>query len=159
MFKRKKFDNAFLKISKEHQIVQRYTDLFGKLVQSGPRAGNFAALSDVVKTLKQDLSDHFQLEEQVLFPAALLALPSVDMADQILLLTREHGAFERDTATLIQIVTCHPQDNPDIPQETLDFLKTYTDNLKKHAQMEMSDLFPKMDADKRCREVIREFIG
>ncbi len=158
MFKRKKFTDAFLQLSKEHIIYQQYINQLNDLIQEGTDVGNFNLLKKIVLNIKNDLLDHFQLEEQVLFPAALLSLPSVAMADQILYLTREHGAFERDTETLIQIVKCQPGDNPDIPQLLIDFLKTYTDNLDKHARTEMEDLFPKLDEDKRCIEIIRDFV-
>lgn len=158
MFKRKKFTDAFLQVSKEHIIYQQYINQLKDLIHEGTDAGNFDLLKKIVLNIKNDLLDHFQLEEQVLFPAALLSLPSVEMADQILLLTREHGAFERDTETLIQIVNCQPADNQDIPQQLIDFLKTYTDNLDQHARTEMDELFPKLDADKKCIEVIRDFV-
>ena len=158
MFKRKQFTNAFLQISKEHKIVKEFITDFKSLIDAGPQAGNLQTLKDKTKILKEDLFEHFQLEEQVLFPAALLAMPSVELADRILLLTREHGAFERDVMTLKQIVACHPEKDPNIPQNTLDFLVTFVENLESHTRIEMDELFPRMDQNKKCTEVIRDFV-
>ena len=146
MFKRKKFTNAFLQASKEHQIYMNLIGELKTLIDGGahPQLGNMHILKDKLKSFKDDLCEHFQLEEQVLFPAGLLGISDLETADQILQLTGEHGAFERDLLTLNQIVECHPDNDPNIPGHTLDVLSNFVENLEAHAKGEMEELFPRI---------------
>ena len=101
MFKKTQVNEKYLNASKEHTQVFDYLDTFKFYLKRG---NTDFTVKDVKKTLtrfEKDIKDHFRLEEEVLFPAALVCMPSLEVIDQILALQKEHGYFEKDLETLI----------------------------------------------------------
>lgn len=147
------YNEAFLKVSKEHTIVKKYIDNLKSVLESD----NCVQLQEAVKNMKADLIDHFNLEERIIFPTALICLPSLEMADRIIRLSREHGAFESDVPTMLQFVECHDPDQP-IGQELKTFILHFIERIERHARIEMEDLFPKMDRNKRCLKIIQDLL-
>ncbi|HDQ45695.1 MAG TPA: hemerythrin domain-containing protein [bacterium] len=148
-----KYSEAFLKASKEHVIVNQYVSKLKAVLESE----DGIRLRQAVATLEADLTDHFNLEERILFPTALLCLPSLEMADRILGLTREHGVFESDVQAILHVVRS-PETDRAIPPELKTRVQDFIDRLDAHARIEMDDLFPKMDRDKRSLAVIRDLL-
>jgi iron-sulfur cluster repair protein YtfE (RIC family) len=147
------YNEAFLKVSKEHTIVKKYIWDLKSVLESD----NCVQLQEAIQNIKADLLDHFNLEERIIFPAALICLPSLEMADRIIRLSREHGVFESDVPTIIQFVECHDPNQP-ISQELGMFIQNFIERLETHARIEMDELFPKMDQDKRCLKVIQDLL-
>jgi len=153
MFKRK-VDEKFLKISQEHTLILDYIVRFEDVLDKDASTGAVADLTTILPSFEKDIEEHFLLEEQVLFPAALTCLKDLDVIDKVLLLQKEHGYFERDLEFICRLVENHPDDVKKIPAECHQRLQAYTEALKEHARVEMEDVFAAMDKSRRCQKLI-----
>lgn len=149
-----KFDQAFLKVSKEHTIMQDYGAEIARVIAED----DCAELQRITKNIRSDFEDHFQLEEKIIFPAALLCLSSLEISDLIISLTKEHGLFECDIQTIVQFVDCEAKNNT-ISSELKTYLEDFVSRLEAHGKREMEDLFPRLDNDKRARQIIQDLLS
>lgn len=147
------FDQAFLRVSKEHAIMQEYVSDLRQVVESN----DCRKLQKITENIRADFEDHFQIEEKIIFPAALLCLTTLETADLIITLSKEHGLFECDVQTIIQFVDCESKNNS-ISTELKVFLEGFINRLEKHAKREMDELFPKLDTDKRAQKIIQDLL-
>lgn len=154
MFKKTKVNEKYLRASKEHTLIFYYMDTFKSYLKQG---NTDFTVKDVKKTLthfEKDIKDHFKLEEEVLFPAALVCMPSLDMIDQVLALQKEHGYFEKDLETLI-ITAGKYQKRSTLVHAISALLKTFTAAMEAHAKIEIEQIFNKMDNTTRCKKLIK----
>ena len=157
MFRNKKVDATFLNISKEHTLIQKYLIEFEAILNQGFLSHSFLELKKSIKTFKGDFLDHFQLEETFLFPTALLCIPSVENIDLILCLQKEHGCFEKEIEFILEQVRIQPEKDLQIHEILFKQLSDFTARMSAHAETEMSQLFPQLDADSRAQEIIHGF--
>jgi len=155
---KKKVDEQFLRLSMEHTLILDYINTFEKILHESSTPFSFPELLNTLKKFKKDLQDHLNLEERVLFPAALSCLSSLEIVDTVLLMQKEHGYLERDLETLQHLIQLKPRTTKIFPQNILDRLKGFTGLLKKHAQIEMESIFRPMDESRRCGRILKGFI-
>ena len=153
MFKRK-VDEKFLKISQEHTLILDYIVQFEELLAKDASSGAVADLTAILPSFEKDIEEHFLLEEEILFPAALTCLKDLDVIDRVLLLQKEHGYFERDLEFICRLVENHPNDAKKMSAECYQRLQAYTEALREHARVEMEDIFAKMDKSRQCQKLI-----
>ncbi len=153
MFQRK-VDEKFLKISQEHTLILDYIDRFEDVLAKDASTGALTDLMAILPSFEKDIEEHFLLEEQLLFPAALTCLKDLDIIDKVLLMQKEHGYFERDLEFICRLVENRPDDVKSIPDECHQRLQAYTKALKEHAHVEMEDIFAMMDKSRRCQKLI-----
>lgn len=154
MFKKNQVNEKYLIASKEHTQVFNYLDTFKSYLKRG---NTDFTVKDVKKTLtrfEKDIKDHFKLEEEVLFPAALVCMPSLEVIDQILSLQKEHGYFEKDLETLL-ILAGKYQKRKALIHAISALLKSFIGMMKAHARVEIEEIFHKMDNTNRCKKLIK----
>ena len=155
MFKRK-VDEKFLKISQEHTLISDYIVRFEELLAKDASPGAMTDLMTVLPSFENDIEEHFLLEEEVLFPAALTCLKNLDVIDRVLLMQKEHGYFERDLEFICTMVKNQPDDVENMPVECRQRLQTFTKALKEHARVEMEEIFAEMDKSRHCQKLIED---
>ncbi|MBN2104031.1 hemerythrin domain-containing protein [bacterium] len=152
-FRKDKVESKFIRIAQEHEIVLDYLEKLKSMLNLAPR-DRLQKLREMLPVFKSDMRHHFQIEERFLFPAALLAMPSVELVDRVLMLQKEHGYTERDMDILEKMVENEPEETEAIFQLMSDIIE----DTERHAKIEMDDIFPKMDADKKCQKIISGII-
>lgn len=154
---KKKVDGRFLKISREHEIINKYLQSFQEIIDQGMLADTFSVVTDQMKTFRQDIENHFEVEELFLFPTALLCIPSVPMIDLILRLQKEHGMFLKDVERIEELVRSQPEGDKQIHELLFTMIENFTGLMEQHARDEMNDLFPQLDDNKRAQEIIKDY--
>jgi iron-sulfur cluster repair protein YtfE (RIC family) len=153
-FRQEKIEGRFLKIAQEHEQVLDYLDRIKHFLDPGKTAADFSEIQNLFTKFKPDILHHFKIEERFLFPAALLSMPEIELTDMILTLQKEHGFFERDIGMIENAISENPAGNR-IPDELKKLLKKLIADLENHAAIELDQLFPRMDANKKCSKIIK----
>jgi hemerythrin-like domain-containing protein len=158
MSEKKKVNEQFLRLSMEHTLIIEYIGSFEKIIRKSNTAGSFPEFKKVMKVFKKDILDHFNLEERVLFPAALACLTSLEIVDTVLSLQKEHGYLERDLDSLYGHIRKQERTMQTLSVNLVSLLKAFTRMLKNHAQIEIESVFRPMDENRRCGRILRGFI-
>jgi len=157
MSAQKKVDEQFLRLSMEHTLIYDYIHMFEKMLCESSSKISLQKLPDTLKKFKKDLLDHFNLEERVLFPAALSCLYSLEIVDTVLLAQKEHGYFERDLDLILGIMKKKSSKSAQ-SDDLYERLKVFTQHLKNHAIIEMESVFRPMDESRKCSRLLKGFI-
>ena len=155
---KRKVDAQYLKASQEHTIVYEYLDTLRSRINDEHAEAGLPQLKETLHAFEKAIQDHFELEEQALFPAALTCLPDLDVIDTVLCLQKEHGHLERDLDNILTLLQNQPSDKIAIPPKLIDNLKKYIELMDTHAHEEIDLLFNKMDQPKACQKLIKGLI-
>jgi iron-sulfur cluster repair protein YtfE (RIC family) len=147
-------DGVVAKLSKEHKIINDYVGKFAQ-DKKEKKPGFFDSLKNFVAMLERDLKKHFQMEEMVFFPAAMQGANDYNTALTVLSLQKDHGALENQLEAAVLIM-----DDPlKINDEKIDVLDTFFNYLKIHTNRELTDLFPLIEQDIKCKTLLMKHIG
>ena len=147
-FRKERIEGKFLKIAQEHEIVMAHLSKLKEILKDRKNG-----LGEMLPVFKSDMRQHFRIEERFLFPAALLSMPSIELVDMIMALGKEHGYTERDIQTLESLI--EKKSDGSSAEDILDLLEKIIGDIEKHALIEIDQLFPKMESDKKCRKIIQ----
>ena len=150
-FRKERIEGKFLKIAQEHEIVMAHLSKLKEILKD--RKNGLKRLGEMLPVFKSDMRQHFRIEERFLFPAALLSMPSIELVDMIMALGKEHGYTERDIQTLESLI--EKKSDGSSAEDILDLLEKIIGDIEKHALIEIDQLFPKMESDKKCRKIIQ----
>ena len=121
MSPQKKVDEQYLRLSMEHTLILDAIQGFEEILSKPGAPQSFPTLKEKMKTFETDCRDHFDLEERVLFPAALACLSSLEIVDTVLLMQKEHGYLERDLDGLLTLIQKQPKKVKTAPAATSKF--------------------------------------
>lgn len=152
MFKINKVDEKFLKASKEHIIIHNHIQLFQDLLAKESTDEWRHLLQQALGPFESDIRAHFELEEQVLFPAALTCLSSLEICDMVLKFQKEHGYFEKDLMMLQSRLSTETD------EDLRAFLEQFLKQFREHALAETQQLYYLMDREKACQRLIKGII-
>ncbi len=147
-------DNAILKLSKEHQLINHYAARF-TTNQKKPDPAFLEDLPSFLSFLEKDLKKHFRMEEILFFPAALNGDPSYETSLLVLHLQKEHGILETRLKTVLAAGKRVQQGK----DAALAFQKigAFFEVLKNHARLEITELFPLIDKNKNCTALLKRY--
>ena len=151
-----KVKEQFLTLSKEHILINEAIQPVEDCLNSSGQNFNRESFMSGFNKLGEELLEHFKIEEQVLFPAALMCMPSLELFDTILCLQKEHGYFEKDFACLQKCLNSTNESENDI-NEFFEAVADFLNKLKKHAQIEIDDIFRIMDKKKKCTKILKGY--
>ncbi len=151
---KRKVSQHFLQLSREHAIIWRHVNALDDALKS---SATVATLSDLLDDLSGDLAEHFALEEEVLFPAALMGLRDLDIIDHVVTLAKEHGYFERDFIELKNALLALDGQAPP-PLKEHGQLETLLQCFRHHARIETDTLFAQMDRTPACTKILKGFL-
>ena len=158
MFRQEKITDQFLRISREHTLFVETISAIRKWLSSADKHAALSGLKSLIPKLQNDMDEHFQLEEQFLFPTALLTMRDIHIVDMVLALQKEHGCFETDIRKIHDAFRSIPKSQTTLTKDLSGMLHEFCDSFEKHADIEMSSLFARMDRNRRCKAIIRGFV-
>ncbi len=151
-----KVKEQFLRLSKEHILINEAIQPVEDCLNSSGQNFDRESFMPGFNKLGEELLEHFKIEEQVLFPAALMCMPSLELFDTILHLQKEHGYFEKDFDFLQKCLNTTNENENGI-NEIFEAAALFLNKLKKHAQVEMDDIFHIMDKKKKCTRILKGY--
>ncbi len=148
-------NNVVARLAQEHHIITDYVVKFNKKINE--RDERFVEeLHDFLSFLKKDLIRHFQMEELIFFPAAAVGAPDYDTLLMVMSLQKDHGALEIRLKRIIAATDARAVSGLDSPM--LKKLSLFFDDLKDHARRELTELFPLINENPRCKELMKTYI-
>ena len=149
-------DNQVAKIAKEHKIITDYVVKFNNSLKNRDKEF-FKGISGFFDFLAKDLRGHFLFEEMVIFPAALAGEPAYENILMVMGLQKEHGALEENLDALIFQLNELKTSRQKLTNELINQIKAFFDTLKAHAKLEMTDLFPMVDANPKSKALVEKY--
>jgi hemerythrin-like domain-containing protein len=152
-------NNPILALSKEHRfILEQMAGVEAVLKQ--PDAEAMAAhLRSIESAFMPFVEKHFRFEEEVLFPAALEAMPVGPTIRVILQLTREHGEFLRWARDLFAWARSSRRFEGLEGAVRRRDIKAGIDLIRQHSHLEVTDLFPRISGNPRCCQMIEAVLA
>ena len=153
----KRIENNFvLARAKEHELILETVGEMEACLKYSSAKEMTAELRKLVEPFKEKLLMHQQLEEQVIFSAALETIPSDTIIRTVLHLQKEHGYFESSLDSIIknlQLLEENHHNRLIIEHE----IKKMVLHIKKHSLMEIKNLFPVLSNNPTCSQLIHKF--
>lgn len=147
-------NNPILALSGEHRFIfEQIGRLEGVFAMDDGKAAA-CQLATIEPALMPFLLRHFRLEEEILFSGALEALPVGSIIRVVLQLTREHGELARWASELFTWARSGASVEATVWQARRQEAKAFSDLTRRHAQVEVTDLFPKISGNPRCCQLI-----
>ena len=156
MEKIQNIESSIASLSEEHKLMTEYVAKFTK-GKKEKNAAFFSDLSAFMNLLEKDLHTHFELEELAFFPAILNGTPAYDSTIFVLALQKEHGVLETRLSIILNnrdAIAAGRIDDPVI-EEIDAFLRL----LNVHAKRELSELFPMISENIKCRALLLRYIN
>jgi len=146
-------NNYVLVISQEHKLILETLGELEAILKTSEQANMIGHLKELIEVFKKKIFDHQYFEEEIIFKAALEAMPSERVISIILNLQKEHGIFlnslETFAAQIMPLTKAAP--NTDTIEKNL---AQFSDLLKRHSLREVKELFPMITNNSRCRQLI-----
>lgn len=146
-------NNFILARSQEHKLIlETLADMEACLKFSSSRE-LIHNLRNLIEPFKSKFDLHQRLEEQVIFTAGLQVIPSENVVSLVLQLQKEHGIFEHTIDSLSEKLWNFPEDDGtriSIQRE----LEKLILNIKKHSLLEVTNLFPVLSKNPKCKQLI-----
>jgi len=93
----------------------------------------------------------------VIFPAALAGEPAYENILMVMGLQKEHGVLEENLDALIFQLNDLKTSRQKLTNELINQIKAFFDTLKAHAKLEMTDLFPMVDASPESKALVEKY--
>ncbi|MGM0600923.1 MAG: hemerythrin domain-containing protein [Candidatus Rifleibacteriota bacterium] len=149
-------NNFILARAQEHKLILETVGEMEACLKFNSADEMIQQLRQLVEPFKEKLTMHQQLEEQVIFSAALETVPADTTISTILQLQKDHGYFE---ATLDSIIynLWNLEENNQNRQMIEHEIKKLLSQLKKHSLLEIKNLFPVLSKNPKCSQLIHHF--
>jgi iron-sulfur cluster repair protein YtfE (RIC family) len=95
-------NNFILARAKEHELILETVGEMEACLKFNSAREVISELRKIVEPFKEKMLMHQQLEEQVIFSAALETIPTDTIIRTVLHLQKEHGYFESSLDSIIQ---------------------------------------------------------
>ncbi len=145
-------NNAVARLSKEHTVIVEFADKFKKAKQENSPTLD-KDIKEFVKFLESNLREHFELEELLFFPAAILGSQSYETTLLVLNFEKEHGMLETMLSSLLDEL----KQTGKIDKELLERFEDFFRQLKLHAKRELIELFPCIDENVKSKALLMRF--
>lgn len=145
------------KLSNEHKIIIDYVAKFNKSYKDRDKEF-FKGLITFFKFLEKDLLAHFRYEEVVIFPASIMGEFSYDNTLMVMTLQKEHGLLESQLQGLTGELKALKSSHEKLSSDLMEKIKTFMDDVKAHAKREMTDLYPMLNANAKCKALLEIYI-
>jgi len=150
-------NNEIAKISREHKIITEYVVKFNQSLKNRDKKF-FKGIADFFDFLEKDLLLHFQFEEIVIFPTAIVGESKYDNILMVMTLQKEHGMIENQLKNLMSEIKGLKQSHKKLTMELINKIKLFFNDLKTHAKREMTELFPMVDANPKSKALLKIYI-
>jgi iron-sulfur cluster repair protein YtfE (RIC family) len=149
-------NNMAAKLAQEHKII---TDYIAKLTEKLKTNDKefFSELSAFISLLEKDLFQHFEMEEKVFFPAAIMGAAAYESTLMIMQFQKDHGALEKQLQWLIETSKTSGINSAAMGAVVIESLKDFFTRLKIHVKREMIELFPMINENPRSRSLLKSY--
>lgn len=149
-------NNYVLARSKEHKLILETLGELESVLHLSSRDELVTKLKSIIETFQKRILIHQQMEEKVIFQAALEVLHSEKIVALTLRLQKEHGQF---TATIESLIfkIWNMDFNDNLLMRLSNELKDLTTAIKKHSLTEVKELFPILSNNLRCKQLIDKY--
>lgn len=149
-------NNFILARAQEHKLILETVGEMEACLKFNSANEMIAELRKIAEPFKEKLIMHQQLEEQVIFSAALETMPSDTTIRTILHLQKDHGYFESTLDSIIHGLW-NLEENNQNRQMIEHQIKKLISQLKKHSLLEVKNLFPVLSKNPKCSQLIHHF--
>lgn len=153
---REAINNVILKQSDEHSIILKYISGVEGLLRDKKYHAFIAKVTYFAESMKQDLAEHFRREEEIFFPALLLAKPDPEIVQTVLMLQKQHGILEQTIQTVSKHAHTPVKERPDEQNQIIQLYKQFILEMKDHAGIEVKILFPAIHASEDAMHLVRK---
>jgi len=158
--KETKIDNVVLTLSKEHKIITNYVITYREMIAGFGSEYLAQTLSTLFSYMENDLSIHFNFEDQILFRAALAgASTENEIQGLIKELGDDHTWLLTEVDHISSYLKCLVKDQKNIDEKIKARIDIFIEKLKDHSRREMKDLFPFIDSDEDKIKLINKLMA
>ena len=151
-------NNPILKLSGEHEFVANYVERVDRHIQAQDYHEALSEFQAKAQRLMPDLREHFDIEDKVILPAAVLGDPRAETVDMVIALAREHGALDFQFDLLDKRLAKLDASDPAAVRAFIAALRAVLFAFKKHAMVEIGLLFPLVDRSDECSAHVRKLM-
>lgn len=154
--KETKIDNVVLTLSKEHKIITNYVITYREMIEGFGSEYLAQTLSTLFSYMENDLSIHFNFENQILFRAALST--GNEIQGLIQELEKDHAWLLTEVDHISSYLKCLLKSQKNIDETIKVRIDIFIEKLKNHSRKEMKDLFPLIDSDEDKIKLINKLM-
>jgi len=151
---RPEINNSILKLSNEHKV---FLDVLEKLERILLETDNRKMLADLeacTEHLQEQLAAHFSFEENVLFKAFLVGIPTDRTVEKVLGLVKQHGVMLNHLQYWRGLAAVHHAENSAQIRFQHQMMVHFVDLLKVHVKTEIEEIYPMIAQNPRCLQLI-----
>ncbi len=149
-------NNFILARSKEHKFILETLGELESILKVATKEEFIPDLKSVIARFHEEMQKHQTLEENVIFKAALEAIPSPKVINLILALQKEHGEFLASIDSLTFLLYTVEIDNK-VRLHIENTINRITLTIKKHSLLEVKELFPLLSVNARCKQLVDSY--
>lgn len=153
-----KTDSIVLQLSREHGVMFDGARRLWQLIEADDHEKLLPELTAFLQSTGENIASHFEVEEKVFFPAALLAFSSYEMARLVLRLQKEHGVLTIGLCRLIRMTEGEILEGGRLSDISLAAVSNFLAELVAHAERETETLFPMLEQNDTGKRLIKEYI-
>ena len=150
-------NNLTLKLAQEHKLITDYIVKLSDKLKSNDR-GFIDEFSSFLSLLEKDLFTHFETEEKVFFPAAIMGAAAYETTLMVMQLQKDHGALEKELRSLVETSKISGIKPEMLNEAMLALIKDFFTRLKVHVKREMIELYPMINENPRSRALLKTYI-
>ncbi|WP_027358983.1 hemerythrin domain-containing protein [Desulforegula conservatrix] len=146
--KKTRIDNVVLELSNEHKIITDYAITCREMLEGFSNEYLTQTLSTLFSYMENDLNNHFNFEEQVLFQAALSGTSTdTEIPKLVKEFNEDHAWFLTEVEHISSQLKSLLKGQKNIDDIAKGRIEIFMARLKAHSRKEMKDLFPLIDND------------
>ncbi len=142
-------------IQDHHTITDQVTRLSEKLKTKDSEF--FKEFKEFISFLEKDLIPHFEIEEKVFFPAAIMGASAYETTLMVMQLQKDHGALEKQILSLMETSKTTGFAPETLNEAMLQTVKDFFSRLKIHVKRELIELLPLIDENPRSRSLLKSY--
>lgn len=151
-------NNIILALSNEHAFILQQVEIISNGLKKLDNRDFQNWLISIENTFMNTIRKHFKIEEKIIFPAALKAIPIPVIIDTVTILIKEHGIIEEKLECLFTFAKSDHNKNDKCYILLKNSLQNILEMNKNHAKIEVIDIFPKIaNNPEACSIIEREY--
>ncbi len=152
-------NNSILKLSQEHRVFLEVLEKLEQLLLEPDPQKMLSNLQPCVEDLYEKLQTHFLFEENVIFKALLVGIPTDRTIDKVFALVKQHGIFLNHLQYWQRLSVVYDAENASHRRSQHQNLVQFIDLLKVHVKAEVEGIYPMVAQNPRCLQIIGTLSG
>jgi iron-sulfur cluster repair protein YtfE (RIC family) len=140
----------------EHKRLVEESSAFDKSMIEKDLESLFIRARSTVMVMQRDLLEHFKMEEELFFPAAVMGANDMAVTRMVLQLQRDHANLEHELRHLTGSLNKETLNTEFVSKEELGLFRDFMRQLQAHSRIELEKLFPVLQENKNCQALLRK---